>query len=167
MGVSLWRRAYARNVRLYYPYRQYTALFIFWFVSLLCLRSTTQTFVMTHRPLLRRKLVYRFWDNANRSAWGRVDANSFIVFVRSVNVGHFRRRLIHKRTDKAYMKWKIKVAISCMPLHIYNLWILLRKIVIYLVGRKSYLRGLFCCWSWRKWRQPRNLSHNATFTHCD
>ena len=26
---SLWRRAYARNVRLYYPYRQYTNLFLF------------------------------------------------------------------------------------------------------------------------------------------
>ena len=37
---SLWRRAYARNVRLYYPYCQYTNLFIFRFVSLLCLRST-------------------------------------------------------------------------------------------------------------------------------
>ena len=29
MFFSLWRRAYARNVRLYYPYRQYTNLFIF------------------------------------------------------------------------------------------------------------------------------------------
>ena len=33
-------RANARNVRLYYPYWQYTDLFIFRFVSLLCLRST-------------------------------------------------------------------------------------------------------------------------------
>ena len=39
-SVSLRRRADARNVRLYYPYRQYTNLFIFRFVSLLCLRST-------------------------------------------------------------------------------------------------------------------------------
>ena len=38
--VSLWRRANARNIRLYYPYWQYTDLFIFRFVSLLCLRST-------------------------------------------------------------------------------------------------------------------------------
>ena len=38
--VSLWRRANARNVRLYYPYWQYTDLFIFRFVYLLCLRST-------------------------------------------------------------------------------------------------------------------------------
>ena len=30
----------ARNVRLYYPYWQYTDLFVFRFVSLLCLRST-------------------------------------------------------------------------------------------------------------------------------
>ena len=39
-SVSFWRRANARNVRLYYPYWQYTDLFIFRFVSLLCLRST-------------------------------------------------------------------------------------------------------------------------------
>ena len=31
--VPLWRRANARNVRLYYPYWQYTDLFIFRFVS--------------------------------------------------------------------------------------------------------------------------------------
>ena len=37
-------------------------------------------------------------------------------------------------------------------LHISNVWILLRMIVIYLVGRKCYLCRLFCCWSWRKWR---------------
>ena len=34
------RRANARNVRFCYPYWQYTDLFIFRFVSLLCLRST-------------------------------------------------------------------------------------------------------------------------------
>ena len=39
-SVSLWRRANARNVRPYYPYWRYTDLFIFRFVSLLCLRST-------------------------------------------------------------------------------------------------------------------------------
>ena len=38
--VSLWRRANARNVRPHYPYWQYTDLFVFRFVSLLCLRST-------------------------------------------------------------------------------------------------------------------------------
>ena len=37
-----------------------------------------------------------------------------------------------------------KVPISCLGiLHICNLWILLRKIVIYLVGWKCYLRGIF------------------------
>ena len=46
---------------------------------------------------------------------------------------------------KTRMKITIKVPISCLEiLHICNLWILLRKIVIYLVGRKFYLRGLFC-----------------------
>ena len=44
LHVSLWRRANARNVRLYYPYWQYTNLFIFRFVSLLCLRSTLRWF---------------------------------------------------------------------------------------------------------------------------
>ena len=40
----------------------------------------------------------------------------------------------------------IKVPISCLGiLHICNLWILLRKIVIYFVGRKFYNRGFFCC----------------------
>ena len=38
--------------------------------------------------------------------------------------------------------YKFKVPISCLGiLRICNLWILLRKIVIYLVGRKFYLRG--------------------------
>ena len=46
-SVSLWRRANARNVRLYYPYWQYTDLFIFRFVSLLCLRSTLRLFLHT------------------------------------------------------------------------------------------------------------------------
>ena len=32
------------NVGLYYPYRQYTNLFIFRFVTLLCLRSTLRLF---------------------------------------------------------------------------------------------------------------------------
>ena len=43
-SVSLWRRASARNVRPYYSYWQYTDLFIFRFVSLLCLRSTLRLF---------------------------------------------------------------------------------------------------------------------------
>ena len=38
------QRANARNVRLYFPYWQYTDLFIFRFVSLLCLRSTLRLF---------------------------------------------------------------------------------------------------------------------------
>ena len=46
---------------------------------------------------------------------------------------------------KTRMKIAIKVPISCLGiLHICDLWILLRKIVIYLVGRKCYLRGRFC-----------------------
>ena len=42
--VSLWRRANARNVRLYYPYRQYTNLSTFRIVSEHCLRITLHLF---------------------------------------------------------------------------------------------------------------------------
>ena len=45
-SVSLWQKANARNVRLYYPYWQYTDLFIFRFVSSLCLRSTLRLFCL-------------------------------------------------------------------------------------------------------------------------
>ena len=45
---------------------------------------------------------------------------------------------------KTRMKITIKVPISCLGiLHICDLWILLRKIVIYLVGRQLYFRALF------------------------
>ena len=40
----------------------------------------------------------------------------------------------------------VKVPISCLGMsHICYLWILLRRNIIYLVARKCYLRGLFCC----------------------
>ena len=39
-----------------------------------------------------------------------------------------------------------KVPITSMGiLNICNRWILLRKIAVYLVGRKCHLHGLFCC----------------------
>ena len=44
----LWRRANARNLRLYYPYRQYTNLFIFQFVSL---HSTLRLFFNHQKTL--------------------------------------------------------------------------------------------------------------------
>ena len=51
--------------------------------------------------------------------------------------------------------WDIKVPIwSVGILHICDIWILLRKIVIYLVGRTFYLRGPFCYLSWRGWCPP-------------
>ena len=42
--VFLWRTAYARNVRLYSPYRQYTNLFLFQFVFEHCFRWTLRLF---------------------------------------------------------------------------------------------------------------------------
>ena len=51
--------------------------------------------------------------------------------------------------------WDIKVPIRSVGiLHICDIWILLRNIVIYLVGRTFYLRGPFGCQSWRKWCPP-------------
>ena len=44
--VSLWRRANAGNVRLYYPHWQYADHFIFRFLSLLCLRRTLRLYVI-------------------------------------------------------------------------------------------------------------------------
>ena len=47
----VWQRANAQNNRLYYPYWQYNNLFILWFVSLLCLRSTLRLFYLpTYLP---------------------------------------------------------------------------------------------------------------------
>ena len=56
-SVSLWRRANARNVRLYYSYWQYTDLFIFRFVSLLCLRSTLRLYLLVNYLLVNNLLV--------------------------------------------------------------------------------------------------------------
>ena len=44
-SVSLWRRANARNVRLYYPYWQYTDLFIFRFNWISTLPTQHTTFI--------------------------------------------------------------------------------------------------------------------------
>ena len=41
-SVSLWRRAYARNIRLYYTYPQYTNLFILRLILTYCLRRKWQ-----------------------------------------------------------------------------------------------------------------------------
>ena len=46
----------------------------------------------------------------------------------------------------------------------FNLWILLIKIVIYLVGRKFHLHRCFRCLIWRsyrKWHQSRHLARNS------
>ena len=69
--VSLWRRANTRNVRLYYPYRQYTNLFIVWFVSEHCLRSTLRLFAC----LVPRRLT-------KGRGWARVDGKrgAFVSF---------------------------------------------------------------------------------------
>ena len=64
MALRLWRTANARNVRLYYPYWQYTDRFIFRFVSLLCLRRTLRLFNACVSRLFRvaRKTQYLFFD---------------------------------------------------------------------------------------------------------
>ena len=42
--VFLWQRTCIRNVRSCLPYRQYTNIFIFWFISEHCLHSTQRLF---------------------------------------------------------------------------------------------------------------------------
>ena len=49
--VSLWQRAYARNVRLCFPYRNYTNLFIFWFVYIWTLPTQHTTFTSQHEVI--------------------------------------------------------------------------------------------------------------------
>ena len=68
--VSLWRRANARNVRLYYPYWQYTDHFIFIFLSLLCLRSkllyvyfkysSVLLLLLSHKDVIKQTYHYTF-----------------------------------------------------------------------------------------------------------
>ena len=46
-----WRRAYARNVKLYFLYRQYTNLFIFWSISKHCYTEHTRFILANCVPL--------------------------------------------------------------------------------------------------------------------
>ena len=56
-SVFLWRRANARNVRLYCPYWQYTDLFIFRFVTQVCLLFRFfRRRILTYSPMLTQHL---------------------------------------------------------------------------------------------------------------
>ena len=59
--VSLWRRSYARNVRLYFLYRQYTNLFIFRFESQHCLRSTLHFMFLSDEGPTFKTLDFAFY----------------------------------------------------------------------------------------------------------
>ena len=67
--VSLWRRAYARNVRLYYPYRQYTYLYTFLFASEHCLRSTLYVYFTVKITSWAMAIFYRFEYKKNNIPW--------------------------------------------------------------------------------------------------
>ena len=58
ISVSLWLRAYARNVRLYYPYRQYTNLFYI----LICIwtLSTQNTMFISHTGSCSPRTIYPY-----------------------------------------------------------------------------------------------------------
>ena len=105
-SVSLWRRINARYARLYYPYRQYTNLFIFRFVSLLCL-------IMTLRLLkIDNNLNNRHFRFLRNSTWG-----SKILYPKQrkcVNFGAKRKLslsffTIMKRNDNS---WNVYIYIS-------------------------------------------------------
>ena len=54
-SVSLWRRANARNIRLYYPYWQYIHLFVFRFVPIIAIVIRQQFSVMRNWPVFYGK----------------------------------------------------------------------------------------------------------------
>ena len=58
---SLWRRANARNVRLRFPYREYTNLFIFRFVSQHCLRRTLHFMFLSDEGPTFKTLDFTFY----------------------------------------------------------------------------------------------------------
>ena len=69
--------------------------------------------------------------------------NLKVILSLSVLFTNFYRLILKYRVPIISFK---KVHITSMGiLNICNLWILLRKIVIYLVGRKCHLHALFCC----------------------
>ena len=75
IGCRLHRNnlgVYARNVRLYYPYGQYTNLSVFWFVSLQCLRSSQHT-----------DYVYNYWSARliNRATCGSTSLGFGFIFI--------------------------------------------------------------------------------------
>ena len=59
--VSLWRRAHAQDVRRYFLYRQYTNLFIFWFVSQHCLRSTLHFMFLSDEETTLKTFDFAFY----------------------------------------------------------------------------------------------------------
>ena len=59
--VSLWRRAYAQNVRLRFLHRQWTNLFIFRFVFQHCLRSTLHFMFLSDEVRTLETLDFAFY----------------------------------------------------------------------------------------------------------
>ena len=81
---------------------------------------------------------------------------SFLKIFMQVNGGLDASTLsILEQQNKVSGSFKVPVT-SMRILNICNLWILLRKIVIYLVGRKCHLHGLFWLLKLSKWRQSDN-----------
>ena len=72
-------------------------------------------------------------------------ASSHIIYI-MIGPGSFvLQRHIHPRPVLHLTATRVKVHIRSMGiLNICNRWVLLRKIVIYLVGRKWHPHGLFC-----------------------
>ena len=69
-NVSLWRRPYARNVRLYFPYRQYTNLSIFCFVKLY--NPHHREFVLLFLSPSKYCLVFGTWSKPFFFAKGKL-----------------------------------------------------------------------------------------------
>ena len=67
---SLWRRANARNVTIYYPYWQYTDLFIFRFIYYVrvCVKQWSSTFFRIAVDCNTSSTRYKFGIRSDRSA---------------------------------------------------------------------------------------------------
>ena len=114
--VSLWRRANARNVRLYYPYWQYTILFIFRFVYLYFVYAYAAHVPRLYKVWCDCRARLMFWDvgppvNVKRDE-GPVARNVTPCFP------YYRRKqyisFIRFRIRPVQCKWGLAYVIACL-----------------------------------------------------
>ena len=103
-SFSLWRRANARNVRLYYPYWQYTDHFIFWFILCLILHLVAVNLYPT--DIL---LVFSILDTASIIWLAGSEFGLFFFYIRHGR--HLAGNILrNQKSTFAFAKiWKAKI----------------------------------------------------------